>query len=85
VAGTIVSSPAGIQCGTSCFATYSAAATVTLTATPADGSTFAGWSGGGLRRHGPSTVNGSGLTSVTAMFTPSTQPSDVIEARAAVE
>lgn len=43
--GTVTSTPSGIICGTSCSATYVSAATVTLTATPATGSTFAGWSG----------------------------------------
>jgi hypothetical protein len=44
-AGTVVSTPAGINCGSACSASIPAN-TVTLTATAADGSTFAGWSGG---------------------------------------
>jgi hypothetical protein len=44
-AGTIVSSPAGINCGSTCSATLSATTAITLTATPNATSTFGGWSG----------------------------------------
>ena len=43
--GLIVSSPAGIECGSSCSATFAPATQVTLTATPVAGSVFAGWRG----------------------------------------
>jgi hypothetical protein len=43
--GTVTSSPAGIDCGSDCSQTYSFGAPVTLTATPASGSTFVGWIG----------------------------------------
>jgi hypothetical protein len=43
--GTVSSSPAGIDCGATCSASFSSYSPVTLTATPASGSTFAGWSG----------------------------------------
>ncbi len=43
--GTVTSTPAGINCGSSCGANYSNGTAVTLSATPASGSTFAGWSG----------------------------------------
>ncbi len=44
--GTVTSSPAGINCGSGagCSAHFILNATVTLTATPASGSVFAGWS-----------------------------------------
>jgi hypothetical protein len=43
--GTVTSSPAGISCGTSCSAVFAAGTSATLTAAPASGSTFGGWSG----------------------------------------
>jgi hypothetical protein len=44
-AGTVMSSPGGIDCGTVCSAAFPHADVVTLTATPAAGSVFSGWSG----------------------------------------
>lgn len=44
--GTVTSAPAGINCGGTCNANFPSGSTVTLTATPAIGSTFSGWSGG---------------------------------------
>jgi hypothetical protein len=44
--GTVTSSLPGIDCGATCSASYAAATSVTLTATPAEGSVFAGWSNG---------------------------------------
>jgi uncharacterized repeat protein (TIGR02543 family) len=44
-AGTVTSSPAGINCGGTCSAAFTYGTGVTLTASPANGSTFAGWSG----------------------------------------
>src|SRR5207244_152459 len=42
--GTVTSTPTGITCGTDCSASYASGTVVTLTATPAAGSVFAGWS-----------------------------------------
>lgn len=44
-AGSVTSSPAGIACGATCSADFDAGTSVTLTATPDGGSTFAGWGG----------------------------------------
>jgi len=43
--GTVASQPAGIVCGTNCTKSYAANTAVTLTATPAAGYHFVGWSG----------------------------------------
>ncbi len=44
--GVIVSSPAGINCGTICTAAFPASSSVTLTATPNSGHAFVGWVSG---------------------------------------
>jgi hypothetical protein len=44
-AGAVTSSPAGIDCGLACAEALDQGTAVTLTATPALSSTFAGWSG----------------------------------------
>lgn len=43
--GTVTSSPAGINCGSTCTATYANGTSVTLTATPSSRSRFSGWTG----------------------------------------
>jgi hypothetical protein len=43
--GTVVSTPAGISCGTQCGARFPRSSLLTLAATPAVGDVFAGWSG----------------------------------------
>ncbi len=43
--GTVSSVPAGINCGTTCSASFASGTQVALTATPASGYTFDGWSG----------------------------------------
>ncbi|MFL6649754.1 MAG: InlB B-repeat-containing protein, partial [Sulfurifustaceae bacterium] len=46
--GTVTSTPGGINCGTSCSANFPTGSSVTLSATPASGYAFAGWSGAGV-------------------------------------
>ena len=45
-AGSVSSNPSGIQCPGDCGEVMAQGAAVTLTATPAAGQVFAGWSGG---------------------------------------
>lgn len=66
--GTVTSSPAGIDCGGTCAAQFEQDTEVTLTATAAAGSTFAGWSGGGCSGSGTCTVTMSAAAAVTATF-----------------
>jgi hypothetical protein len=65
--GAVTSSPAGINCGIDCSEAYAAGTEVTLTATPASGSTFAGWSGA-CTGTGACKVTMSQARSVTATF-----------------
>jgi hypothetical protein len=67
--GTITSTPAGIACGGTCSGTFPAGTIVTLTATAAAGSVFAGWSGG-CSGTGPCTVTLTAATAVTGSFAP---------------
>jgi streptogramin lyase len=67
--GTVTSSPVGIDCGSTCSATFNSGAEVTLTATPAAGSVFAGWSGAGCSGTGTCAATMSSDQAVTATFT----------------
>ena len=71
--GTVSSSPAGINCGATCSASFPASSSVTLTATPASGSSFAGW-GGACSGTGACAVTMSAARSVTASFTAAPPP-----------
>ena len=72
--GTVTSAPAGIVCGTSCSASYPSGTAVTLTASPASGSAFTGWSGGGCSGTGTCTVTVTATTTVIATFAPLAVP-----------
>jgi hypothetical protein len=63
--GTIISTPAGINCGSTCSASFPAGTRVILTATPDAGATFAGWSGS---CSGTDTCTAMVTTSVGATF-----------------
>jgi uncharacterized repeat protein (TIGR02543 family) len=71
--GTITSNPAGINCGSTCSAMF-LFAPVTLTATPAAGSTFTGWTGSCTGTSPtcsftPRVVNNANFNFTTATFT----------------
>ena len=61
--GTVTSTPAGLNCGSTCSQSVTPGTAVTLTATAANGSTFAGWS---APCSGTGTV--SGASALTATF-----------------
>jgi hypothetical protein len=66
--GTVTSSPAGISCGSTCSHAFTAGSSVTLTATPATGSTFSGWSGA-CSGTGTCNLTMNQVKAVTATFT----------------
>lgn len=66
--GTVTSSPGGIACGSDCSEPYVSATAVTLTATPALGSIFTGWSGCDAVSGSRCTVVMRGERSVNANF-----------------
>jgi Divergent InlB B-repeat domain len=73
--GTVSSVPAGINCPTTCSASFASGAVVVLTATAAEGSTFVGWSGvAGCPGTGTCTVTVSAAQTVTATFNSGTSP-----------
>ena len=67
-AGSVISEPSGIICGSSCSGTFASGTAVTLTATAETGSAFTGWSGGGCSGTGSCTVTSTAPTTVTATF-----------------
>jgi hypothetical protein len=67
--GTGTVTGGNISCGSTCTQTsISSGASITLNATPAADSTFAGWSGGGCSGTGSCTVSVNSNTTVTATF-----------------
>ena len=66
--GTVTSTHAGISCGATCTAPFDAGQSVTLAASPAVGSVFLGWSGGGCSGTGACTLTLTASTTVTAIF-----------------
>jgi len=76
-AGTISSTPAGIDCGVTCTASYVSGTTVTLTATPDASSTFTGWSGA-CTGTAACVVTITAATTVTANFSPIVTPASFV-------
>ena len=70
-AGTVTSTPAGINCGNTCSAAFASGTSVTLTAAAATGSTFAGWNGA-CTGTGACTVTMTAARAVTATFNAAT-------------
>jgi hypothetical protein len=67
--GTVTSADGGINCNSStCSSTYLPGAQATLTATPAVGAVFSGWSGAGCSGTGTCVVTMSAAQNVTATF-----------------
>ena len=66
--GIVTSSPAGINCGSTCSQSYAAGTTVVLTAVPGRSWVFGGWSGPCTGRSLTCTVTVNGTTTVTAAF-----------------
>ena len=68
--GTVTSSPPGINCGSTCSASFASGAQVTLNEAPASGWSFTGW-GGACSGTGSCIVTMSAAKSVSATFTQS--------------
>lgn len=66
--GTVVSDPAGVDCGSTCTYGFELDTEVTLTAEPDRGSRFGGWSGAGCSGTGPCQVTMSQARLVNANF-----------------
>ena len=72
--GTVASSPSGIDCGTTCTASFRGGTSLALSAAPASGFTFTGWSGACTGTSATCNVTMSQARSVTATFTAATAP-----------
>ena len=77
--GTVISSPGGINCGTRCNAPFTRGTNVTLTATPASGFIFSGWSGACSGTSATCSVAMNTPQSVTATFSPVATTGTVVE------
>jgi uncharacterized repeat protein (TIGR02543 family) len=66
--GTVTSSPSGINCGSTCSASYEHGTSVTLTAATSTGNVFTGWSGEGCSGTGTCVVSMTQARNVTANF-----------------
>jgi hypothetical protein len=66
--GSVTSNPSGVNCGSTCIVAFESGTPVTLTAHPAGGSVFAGWSGAGCSGTGTCQVTMNAVSSVIATF-----------------
>lgn len=66
--GTVISAPAGIDCGATCGSDFDAGTEVALSAVAVPGSVFAGWQGGGCVGVRTCTLRLVESTSITAEF-----------------
>src|SRR5438270_9114143 len=66
--GTVTSTPAGIDCGATCTASFADGTQVVLSAAPAPGYTFTGWPGGACSGTGTCTLTMSSDRALTANF-----------------
>ncbi|MGC9046815.1 MAG: InlB B-repeat-containing protein [Minisyncoccia bacterium] len=71
--GTVTSNPIGINCGSDCAENYASGVVVTLSAAPASGSEFAGWSGA-CSGTGNCVVTMTEAKSITAAFNTTAPP-----------
>lgn len=78
--GTVTSAPEGINCGTTCSADFADGTSITLTAEPASGSTFGGWSGctPNPQNDAQCTLTLTADTTVDATFSATTANSDFV-------
>ncbi len=65
--GTVTSSPSAIDCGSTCTTTFDSGTVISLSAAPASGSAFSGWSGS-CTGTGSCSVTMSAAMTVTATF-----------------
>lgn len=72
--GSVTSAPGGITCPGDCSEPYPTGTQVTLTAAPAAGSTFGGWTGGCVATTANCIVTVNAATTVTATFNVSSTP-----------
>jgi len=83
--GSVSSAPSGIDCGSTCAAFFRIGSSVTLTATPAAGSSFAGWGGACAGTATTCTVSVAAATSVRAAFSVGTTSASANPLRATID
>ena len=76
-AGTVTSSPAAIDCGSTCTGSFVEDSVITLTATPTGADTFTGWSGD-CSGADPCPVTMTAAKNVTATFATAVPPDHIV-------